>query len=281
MSQTSRNIPLFTSIHIILGRGLTTLGFCLFGFLMVFAWGFGGSADTSFWHFSGAQVTTTTGQIVEVVETNMSINDESVWANVYKYQDGLGHEHVNDAFTTGRPAKLNGAVTVEYVTDAPEHGRIPGMRSAEFSQWMLLAFALPFIGVSLVALGLRRGIQDYQILKVGEMVKAKLIDKARTGSEINDQPVYKLTFEFSTKRSKKYTKVLKTHLTEKFEDEPFERIFYNPENPDMAVLVDDLAGSPTVGDDGELLGSGGLPLKPILWPIICTAPHIWYATSLL
>lgn len=281
MSIINRVIPKATAINVIYGRGVTTIGWVLFSFLMIFSWIFGGSSDTSFIHFTG-ELNVTNGRIIEVVETNMEINEQSVWANVYEYTDEYGNEYILDAFTTGYSLPINKEVTVEYVIDSPEYGRIPGVRSAEFGSWGLLMYLLPIIGLSMIFYGIRRGYKDYNLLKIGEITKAKLVNKIPTNTEINAQTVYKLTFEFHDNNNKSYRKELKTHLTTRFEDDEFERLLYDPSDPAKSTLVDDLAGSPSIDDNGEFSAlDTKLPIKPVLFPIVCITPHLWYLTTLV
>jgi len=281
MNNTSRKIPTATAISIIFGRTSTMVGWFIFAFLMIFAWGFGGNADVSFVHFMG-ESKATSGRIIEVDETNMEINERTVWINLFSYFDEEGNEFVGKGYTTGKRFRANQEIQIEYPVSASDKGRIPDVRTAQFSTWLLLSFLFPGIGILMVYFGIRRGLVDYRILKVGNLTRAKLIDKDATNMEVNDRKVYKLTFEYTANDDKKYTKVIKTHETAEFEDEDFERLFYDPHNPVNSTLVDDLAGSPEVNDNGDIVKlDNKLPLKPILWPVICLAPHVWYATTLI
>ncbi len=281
MNSVNRTVPRNTAITIIFGRVLTLTGWFVFAFLMIFAWGFGGHSDTSFIYFTG-EIKTTTGRVIESEETNMEINDRTVWLNTYEYIDDNGFEYLRNAFTSGYGMRSNQEVTVEYPVDYPEYGRIPGKRSAEFSSWLLLSYLLPLIGLSLVYLGIRRGLRDYKMLKSGSITKAKLIQKKATNTKVNDSRVYALTFEFKAHDQKTYQKIIKTHHTAQLEDDEFERLFYDPSNPNLSTLVDDLTGNPEIDDNGNIINSNSkLPLKPIIWPVISIAPHIWYFTTLL
>ncbi len=280
MTSINRNVPRNTAITIILGRTLTTAGWFTFAFLMAFAWGFGGHADTNFLHFTG-EIKLTTGVIIEVDETNMEINEQSVWLYAYEYRDDDGYKYIREAFSTGASLQNNQNITVEYPIDAPQYGRIPGFRSAEFSSWLLISYFLPLIGLAMVYFGIKRGLTDYKLLKIGKLAQAKLLQKKATNTSVNEQRVYELTFEFQAADNKKYNKIIKSHQTKHLEDDDFERIFYNPNNPTISSLVDDLPGTPEINDKGELVNlNEKFPIKPILWLIITITPHILYLISL-
>ncbi len=280
MTAINRNVPRNTAITIIFGRTLTTSGWVTFAILMAFAWGLGGNSDTAFLHFTG-ELKQTTGVIIEVDETNMEINEQSVWMYVYEYRDDAGYQYIREAYSTGRSLRNKQNVTVEYPVDAPHYGRIPGVRSAVFNSWLLISYIFPFIGLAMVYFGIKRGLTDYKLLKIGQLAQAKLIQKKATNTSINEQKVYELTFQFQASDNKKYQKIIKSHQTEHLEDDDFERIFYNPNNPAISSLVDDLPGTPDVTDDGSLRNlNDKFPLKPVLWPIISITPHILYFISL-
>lgn len=275
MHSNTRHIPLLAAIRIIIGRAVTRIGWLVFSFLMIFGWTFGSNADLTFLHFFG-ETTTTEGYVTDVIETNMEINEQSVYANVYEYLDHESELYVRDAFSTGRSLSPKQTVTVEYPLNAPQYGRIAGYRSDEFSGWLVLIWGLPLIGLGMILWGIRQGYHDVSVLKVGIFAKAMLIDKTATSTEINDQTVYELTFEFDAQDNKAYQKVIKTHKTEALEDDLHERLLYDPADPTKSTLVDDLADS-TIDADGKIIDvSVFSSIKLIFLPIICIAPHVWY-----
>lgn len=275
MKNKIRDIPNPAVISIIFGRAITYVGWLLFAFLMIFAWAFGSNSDTSFIHFAG-ESQFTKGHVVEVEETNVEINERSVWANFYEYHDAFGNEYERKAFTTGIFMRVNEEVIVEYPTSSPQYGRIPGIRSAAFNRWFLLMWMLPLIGLSLVYIGIRRGFNDFILLKTGEIANAKLINKEATNTTVNYQRVFKLTFEYQTRDKKSYRKVIKSHKTEHLEDDEFERLLYDPKKPNKSTLVDDISGSPVIDSYGRLNSILASPVKPIIIPLFCVTPHVLY-----
>lgn len=158
-------IPLGTAISTILGHIATMFGWGFFSFVMIFAWVFGGNSDTTFIHFY-SELNSTQGRVVNVVETNMSVNDQFVWANVYEYNDQDGNLYVRDAFTTGYAFSINEQVDVKYVVSSPEYARVDNTRNAMLSPWGLLIFILPVIGLLIIFLGLKNGWKQYQKMRV-------------------------------------------------------------------------------------------------------------------
>lgn len=274
MSKINRSLPLLLSGLLVFGRWSTMLGWGLFGILMIFASVFGGNADTSFLYFYGDNITVE-GKVIEVVETNMEINERSVYATVYEFKDILGNVYGNDAFSTGNGPKVGSTVVVEYPVGKPQHSRVQGMRSAEFSSIMLLMYLLPLSGVGFLFFGIKKGLQDRKLLKNGILTKGTLVAKDPTGSEINGEAVYKLVFEYQAENGKSYKAIAKTHETDKLEDEEHERLFYLSANPTVATMVDDLPGAIEVDHDGQVISySKMVAVRSLIIPIICVVPHV-------
>jgi hypothetical protein len=277
MNSPQRDVPIIKAIAIIFARGKTLGGWSTLAIGMIFVWVFGIRADTSF-IYSSFTTQTTEGHVLEVVETNSYIDDESVWANVFEYRDEAGNQYLRDAFTSDYTMKIGDKVTVEYPVQAPEYGRIPGTRTAEFDSWMLFFILLfPVPSVFSVFSGISQGIRDHSLLKTGKLAKAKLIEKKATNTKVNDKTVYKLTFEYTDENNQSFHKTLKNHAIDHLTDDEFERLLYNPKNPAKSTLVDDLAGKPQIADDGTITKLNPLyAIAGITVPIICIVPHIWW-----
>lgn len=276
--ETKRQIPITTAIKTVFGRARTYLGYGLFSFLMIYAWVFGGNADANFYRYWGA-LTPTTGTIVEVVETNAEINEETVWANVYEYTDKAGYTYVRDAFTTGWSFSAAETVKVNYVTESPEFAQVEGASNSFFGSWALLFYLPPLIGLFFVKSGISQGLVDLQLLKNGKVVKSKLVAKKPTSVVINDRTVYEMQFEYTSGREK-HRRTLNTSHPEKFEDDAHEYLIFDPNQPEKAQLIDDLSVNVSVTNNGGLILASSFSVAVFLAPLILVGPHLWYLISL-
>lgn len=73
-----------------------------------------------------------------------------------------------------------------------------------------------------------------------------------TNMRVNDQTVYKLRFDFQASDGCSHTVDVRTHETERVEDEPVEKVVYDPFGPESAVVLDSLPGSFTVDEMGQI-----------------------------
>ena len=88
----------------------------------------------------------------------------------------------------------------------------------------------------------RKAIRHINILRIGNLAEGKFLFKEPTNVQINNQTVYALTFEFTASDNKSYQVIAKTHHFHRLEDEAFEKLVYDPGNPQNAVLLDELPG---------------------------------------
>ncbi len=121
----------------------------------------------------------------------------------------------------------------------------------------------------LLAGGVSLGIRGMRLLRMGNVAQGTLIGKEPTGTRINNQMVYKLTFDFADSNGMRHQTSAKTHLPYTLEDEASERVLYDPGNPSYAVLFDNLPGRPEVDMLGRILpGSPRKSAMVLILPLL-------------
>jgi len=249
-----RVVPWPIQGQVLFGGFFNQLGWLWLGFSLIFVWIFGLNADISPLFFALAQVDTAQGNILTVETTSASENETPVYANHYRFRvERLEQEFSGTSYTTGQQYSPNQPVTVEYLVDNPTRSRIQGARGGTFSGWVLCLVGLfPAVGLTFIGVGLRQGIRGNRLLRHGQVGLGRLIAKAPTNTSINDQTVYKLTFEFTAGDGQQYTAIAKSHRTRVLEDEAEEQLVYDPRNPANAVLLDSLPGEPDIDELGQI-----------------------------
>jgi hypothetical protein len=134
----------------------------------------------------------------------------------------------------------------------------------------------PLVGLVFVLIGLRGGRRAAHLLANGKLTTGTLKSKVATNTRVNNQTVYKLTFEFQAEEGGTYETVVRTHVVHRLVDEPQERLLYDPFFPARAVLLDNLPGSPRIDPTGQLRASATAPLY-VLLPAISLFGHGAYA----
>ena len=255
-------------------NGATQIGWFVFGFGMIFFWLFAGNADYSFITFRG-DLARTTGKVTDVRETGASENDSTVMANHYEYSVA-GHRLTGTAYTTGSAASPGEEVTVEYKPDNPARSRIPGMRTGHFGPFVFFVTLFPLIGGVIVYFATKSGFRRAHLLRNGVLATGKLVDKSPTNMTVNDRRVYELTFEFTSRDGRRCEAQCRTSDTARLEDEQIEPLLYDPENPKVAYLLDEVPGRPEIDGTGELLGRPVAAALALIIPAIVIGAQVWY-----
>ena len=259
-----RHVPLMVRGRILFGGTLNQMGWLFFGFGMIFVWAFAFNADITSWYVFSGELDTASGTVTRSNKTGGSVGGSKhskgtpIYANHYTFDAGdtrypAGVERVYEgvSYATGRHYTKGHKVKVEFPKGRPEHSRIVGMRAAMWPALAVLVVIFPAVGLIFIAGILPRRRKAARLLAHGELTTGVLMSKKATSTRINEQRVYKLTFEF-TVAGQTYEVAAKTHETEKLEDDNEEPLLYDPFNPANAVMLDHLPGEPRIDENGEV-----------------------------
>lgn len=279
LAKPPRSVPLALRIRLLLGGFLNQFGWFFLGFGMIFVWVFGLNSDPWAMVDFGGELETCPGEIRQVVRTNMSEggSENSDGTPIYRYSYGFeynGESFSGDSYALGQRRRQGDRVVIEFPVGKPQRSRIQGMRSAPFSALVLLVLIFPLIGTGFVVYGFRAGMRASYLLKHGEYTTGRLIDKQPTGASVNNQPVYKLNFEFRDGSNRKHEAIAKTHQPQHLEDEDHEPLVYDPLHPERATLLDHLPGSPRFDPEGRIRNASLLAtLVSLIIPAVSIVGH--------
>lgn len=153
-------------------------------------------------------------------------------------------------------------------------GRMPWLAA-------LVLLLFPAIGLSFIGVGLRKGLRALRLLSRGIPAEGRLAGERPTSVKINDTPVMELCFEFKTVDGRTARCSAKTHLTRDLKDDVLEPLVYDPEDPSVAVLLDDLPGKPRINESSVVRSQEGLSWHLLLIPAGTALMHIvWTILSL-
>ena len=250
LSPPPRRVPIALSIRVVLGGMLGQLGWFLVGFGFIFVWAFdAGGGVISAIRFGGELATvegTTTGRR----DLNLSIDDEQAYETSYMFEVG-GQTFAGVSYATGYYVPEGQRLPVEYRASDPTISRLQGMRASVMGLMIAFVFVIPLMGLAFVRSGLISGLRARRLLSEGQLALGTLKSKEPTNTRVNEQTVYRMTFEFTAARGGTYEVVTNTHLATKLLDEERERLVYDPRSPSDATLLDDLPGRPRIDSRGN------------------------------
>jgi|SaaInlStandDraft_1057018.scaffolds.fasta_scaffold144041_1 hypothetical protein len=272
-----RDVPLTTQVCMTFGGFLNQFGWAFFGFGLIFARIFIPMADLSFASFSG-ELKEIQAEVTEVMGTNLSVNESTVMEIQYHFFDEKGEEYWGFSYKTGSTPRSGEKVTVEYPKGDPSTSRIQGLRNKPMPALSLLVLLFPLIGLVMLIFGFRKTKKVLPLLSLGTLTKGKLVNKERTNTKINEQTVYKFTFEFQDRMGQIHKVSEKTHETHLLEDDVEEPLLYLEDDPSRATLLDALPSSPQFDEGGRIIpASTQKTLKLLLIPMIVIIGHgLWH-----
>ena len=280
LSPPPRAVPAVLTVRVVLGGVLSQIGWIFVLFGLVFVWAFDpGSAIVSAVRFGG-EVVTAEGIVSGWEETSWTVNEQPVFATRYDYADVEGRRHSGASFATGSYLQPGERVTVEYLVTDAAISRILGMRTTPGGVWLAFVLIFPLVGLALALAGMRRGLKARRLMSTGQLALGTLTSKEPTSTKVNNQTVYRLTFEFEAAAGGTYQVVGRTHRPHELEDEPRERLVYDPRNPSDAALLDELPCRPGIDSRGDFTAAGprDVPLAALnlLAPVLSLLAYAGY-----
>lgn len=280
-----RGLGPVVSASVALGGVLALIGWLVLGFAMIFVWVFGSQSEAfALLSFRGP-VLRAEGRVLSVAQTSMSEGGSKtspgtpIFEITFEYDPATGAKQQDKCYTLGSQLNLGDTVQVEYVTGPPPRARVAGTRLAPFESWVLFVLIFPLAGLVLICTSYALGFKTLGMIRRGKLALGWLVDKTPTNTRINNRTVYKLTFEFVDEKGNAQHASIKTHHTEKVEDQAEERLFYDPRNPANARMIDLLPRGLKVGEDGAIhAGSGGfLMISAFAVPAFVIGVHVLVA----
>ena len=280
LSPPPRTVPTVLTVRVVLGGVLSQIGWIFVLFGMVFVWAFDpGSAIVSAVRFGG-DVRTAEGIVSGWDETSWTVNERPVYATRYEYSDAEGRPHTGASFATGSYGQAGERVTVEYLAGDAAISRILGMRTTPGGVALAFVYVFPLVGLVLAISGMRRGLKARRLMSGGQLGLGTLVSKEPTSTRVNNQTVYRLTFEFEAPEGGTFQVEGRTHRPYELEDEPQERLVYDPRNPGDAALLDELPCRPGIDGRGDFTASGPrdvpLALLNLVAPALSVLVYLGY-----
>jgi hypothetical protein len=252
-----RDVPGALAAQLLFGGAMGFLGWFFCGFGLIFCWIFAANSDVMALVAFHGVLETAEGKILASDKTAFSQgggegrDGTPIYAFRYEFTH-QGESYEGESYQLGPSAELGEQVTIEFPAGRPEWSRIQGMRTAPFGWPALFVVVFPLIGSGFVLGRLRGGFRSLHLLKHGEISSARLTLREPTNTSINNQTVYRLTFEFETARGDTAQCVVRTHETQRLTDDEWETVLYDPLRPERGTTLDHLPGSPRIAEDGTI-----------------------------
>jgi len=271
---------------LLVGGALSLAGWIVLAVGLTFVWIFVLNADWPSLVYFRSAVATTQGRVERVERTSWSQGKGRHRRRIYRVQFDFHSPYAKArtgwSYSVGGAPEPGTEITVEYVMGRPEIVRMKGLRCRPLPWGMVFFVAFPAVGGCLILIGLLRGAAACRLVREGVMTRAMLKSKEGTASRVNNQRVYKFTFEFTAQDGQTYEGVARTHKVEELEDESEERVVYDPWRPSRAVMLDALPASIAIDGRGEITAARPAALLArVALPTVTIVGHGVYLAYLL
>lgn len=252
-------------------NGFGQIGWFVFGFGMIFVWGFVANGDYSSLTFRGPY-DQSSAYVTRVDDTRARENGSRIYANHYEYSVA-GQRFEGTSYSRGDHSHQGAFVRVEYTPSNPARSRITGMRRGMFGPFVAFVIVFPLIGFAIVYGSLVVGGKRNDLLRNGALAYGTLIGKRPTNVTVNKRRVFELTFTFTAQDGRQCEAKASSSITSKLEDEAQEPLLYDPNNPERAFLLDDAPARPQFNEIGELKGRPVAAIALLILPVIVLLGH--------
>lgn len=241
--EAPRRVPFSLRLLSIFNPGVQ-VGILLAGFGSLFFWFVAIRADLSFLTFLGSSAKVA-GRIVSVDVSNPSARARNrIRASHYVYSVA-GRQIDGVSYATGRPVTPGDTVSVEYLLRDPSRSRIEGMRRDLYHPAAFLVTIVPLLGILLVIVSVRAGMQRNHLLRDGPIATGTVIDR------VDDNGTMRLRYEYADRKGQSFSKSVAVFDKERSAKETSALILYDPADPSSADLLDGGVSGLALDDGGE------------------------------
>lgn len=183
--------------------------------------------------FRFREVEQTRGYVVNMIETNLTHNDYTVYQYDYTFPIGLETIY-GTSFSSEFDLSYDQNIPIEYIIGNPNLSRIVGSSYAKTSAFAYIGLGIFLIAIVFIPLRIRRGQRIGRILGDGTVAQANYTKCRETAIEINEQTQYELTYEYQVD-GETYHEYLRTTQPDTAED--YLSVIYSNRKPSDSILA--------------------------------------------
>lgn len=145
----------------------------------------------------------------------------------------------NTSFSNQPKGKAGDKVEVYYDVENPYVNKVVGMSYAESSPAILLLLLIPLIGIGFLAYGLSKVKAINHLLRNGTFIWGNFVKHEKTSVKINEEPQYRLYYNYKTLSGESYTRSFTTTKSSDFDNK--EIVMYDQSRPERMILLYELS----------------------------------------
>ncbi len=273
-SKPPRKLPLLSRLIILVGGIPSQIGWSILCYGMIFFWIFVINAE---WPYilSMKKGQPHTAEIVDITPTGLLESWKPIFRYTYTYEVH-GKSYTGKAYLKGNQLDEGHMVNIEYLTNNPSVSKMMNARSAPYGRWILFLIVIPLIGLAFILYSFRKNMKSLDLIECGLFASGKMIHKEATTSRINNQPIYKVIYEFEAENGKSYKAEGKTHRAHLLQEGVDQQIIYAQKEPSYSVLFDTIPFAPKMDEEGSFLPIPKRNMWVLVLPVLTVFGNIGY-----
>jgi len=234
-------IPLRIRILHLFGRTSFIIGFLFTLIGLAFVIFFGLQINWQIRLAGKQDLVPTQGVITGFQETKYSVNENPLFNYNYRYSDQTENIHSGNFMEFEGIYSIGQSIDIEYIKDSPSISRFKGRDRKNLDQIMFLGgMGAILAGLFFLIPSSRRTRRERKIIMAGKPAEGSLIHAEPTNLKVNEQTVYKLTYEFKVEKNNSEKCFIRSHLIRNLSKNHKEKLIYDPGNPSNAIILDTL-----------------------------------------
>jgi hypothetical protein len=219
------------------------IGAVVAAFGMIFVVGFFPWNLTQQWKLDASRTATTTGKIVALEPTAVSIGKRNVMRTTFEYSppqtSGIFR---GTCYTTGSRWSLEEEVKVLYRANDPSIACVEGARLTKTGGMAAFVLIIPGIGATLMGIGLTLRHRTMRILVHGHVTDAHVTAIEPTATQINDTPVFQIRLQRVDRpddppiQIRKWDPAVVAFARQRLESKMPVFVLFDPQRPNRALL---------------------------------------------
>ncbi|MCA8939353.1 MAG: hypothetical protein KDB07_06085 [Planctomycetes bacterium] len=164
-----REVSTFTRLRFVFGgpaANFFVAGFFIFPMIVMGL--IATKIDYGSWFRSNEWGVSAQAEIVDLWETNMTVNDRSVIGHEFEFRDRHGSKQSGVSYVTGQMVSIGSPFEVRYDPESPSDAVLVGMRKKPAGTTLALVYLLPALVLLSLLVGARKRSRTLQVLLEGK-----------------------------------------------------------------------------------------------------------------
>ncbi|MFB9330286.1 DUF3592 domain-containing protein [Paenibacillus aurantiacus] len=169
-------------------------------------------------------------------------NKKAVYATEWYSPLPSGKRLEGTSYVGGEQPRRGGDVRIVFPLGHDDEAKIEGSLARPLPPSWLVLLLIPLLGGIIAVVRLRHSCRKAYLLSRGALTQGSLVSKLRTNVQVNESPVYCLTYTYASRSGESFEISVRTGDSARIEGENAAMVAYDPRRPARGLIVSTLPG---------------------------------------